>query len=104
MAGNQMDRRDYDTSASEEAQANFFAVASRLEALIDQRDADVRTAMADYQADGVSDEYAAKELRWKNAANGVRDVVNQLKQSMAQNDETAQAASAKAKAAVSNIG
>jgi hypothetical protein len=104
MSGNQADRRDYDTGASQEAQSNFLAVASRLEALIDQRDADVRAAMSDYQADGVSEEYQAKELRWKNAATGVREIVNSLKQSMATNDETAQAAVNKAKAAVGNIG
>ncbi|MFF5626909.1 pore-forming ESAT-6 family protein [Microbacterium sp. LWH10-1.2] len=104
MAGNQTDRRDFDLAASQTAQDNFLAVASRLEALIDQRDADVKTAMSDYDATGVSDDYAAKELRWKNAADGVRTIINTLRQSMAQNDETAQAALNRAKSAVANIG
>ena len=104
MAGNQTDRRDFDLAASQTAQENFLAVASRLEALIDQRDADVKAAMSDYDATGVSDEYAAKELRWKNAADGVRSIVNTLRQSMAQNDETAQASLNRAKSSVANIG
>lgn len=104
MAGNQADRRDFDLAASQTAQENFLAVASRLEALIDQRDADVKTAMSDYEATGVSDEYAAKELRWKNAADGVKAIIQTLRQSMAQNDETAQASVNRAKGAVANIG
>ncbi|MDQ0648630.1 MoxR-like ATPase [Microbacterium natoriense] len=104
MAGNQADRRDFDLAASQTAQDNFLAVASRLEALIDQRDADVRTAMSDYDATGVSDDYAAKELRWKNAADGVKAIINTLRQSMAQNDETAQSSLGRAKSSVANIG
>ncbi|GAA3598135.1 hypothetical protein GCM10022198_23000 [Klugiella xanthotipulae] len=101
---NQTDRRDYDISASQSAQDNFLQTAARLEALIDQRDQDVRNAMADYQADGVSDDYAAKELRWKNAAAGVKEIINTIKKSLEQSDESAQAAIAKAKSAVANIG
>jgi hypothetical protein len=101
---NQIDRNDYDTGASQEAQANFDRVAAQLEALISQRDADVRAAMSDYQADGVSDEYAAKELRWKNAAGGVREIISQLRKALGENDQTAQAAISKAKSAVANIG
>jgi hypothetical protein len=104
MTGNQSDRRDYDLSASQAAQENFLQVAARLEALIDQRDLDVKTAMSDYQADGVSEEYAAKELRWKNAATGVREIIHTIKQSMASSDDVAQAAIGKAKSAVANIG
>ncbi len=101
---NMQDRRDFDVNASQNAQENFLQTAARLEALIDQRDQDVRNAMADYQADGVSDDYAAKELRWKNAAGGVREIINMVKKSLAENDESAQAAISKAKSAVANIG
>ena len=66
--GNSIDRRDYELAASQTAQENFNAVASRLEALIDARDRDVKTAMADYLADGVSEDYAAKEARWNRVA------------------------------------
>lgn len=104
MSGNQIDRRDYDLSASQSAQENFNALAGRLLSLIDQRDQDVRNAMSDYEATGVSAEYSAKELRWKNAANSVRDIVATLQNSLAKNDETAQAAVNKAKSAVANIG
>lgn len=101
---NQMDRRDYDVSASQSAQDNFNAVAARLEALIEQRDADVRQAMADYQADGVSDEYAGKELRWKNAASEVRTIISTLRTSLSNTDQTAQQTLSKAKSAVDAIG
>lgn len=104
MAGNIADRRDYDVGASQEAQDNFNRVAARLEALIDQRDADVRAAMSDYSADGVSDDYAAKELRWKNAAAQVRSIIDTLRTSLERSDETAQSAINKAKSAVANMG
>ena len=61
MSGNNIDRRDFDLGASTSAQDNFNAVASRLEALIDQRDRDVKAAMSDYLATGVSEEYAAND-------------------------------------------
>ena len=104
MAGNQADRRDYDTAAVDAAIDEFYATASRLEALIEQRDADVRTAMSDYAADGVSEEYAAKELRWKNAASNVKTIVDTLRKSLEQSNETAQGTLQKAKSAVANIG
>ncbi|WP_024357290.1 pore-forming ESAT-6 family protein [Leucobacter chironomi] len=101
---NQNDRRDYDVAASQNAQDNFDRVASRLESLIEQRNADVRSAMSDYQADGVSDEYASKEQRWKDAATGVREIIATLRKSLEQSDQAAQAAIQKAKSAVDNIG
>ena len=51
---NQTEMRSYDIIASQESQSNFDRVASRLETLIMQRDSDVKAAMAQYQADGVS--------------------------------------------------
>ncbi|MBF4577758.1 pore-forming ESAT-6 family protein [Frondihabitans sp. VKM Ac-2883] len=104
MSGNQSDRRDYDVAASQSAQDNFNTVASQLEALIDQRDGDVRAAMSDYQADGVSDEYQAKELRWKNAAAEVKQIIRTLRTSLQTNDDTASSTLQKAKSAVDNIG
>ena len=104
MSGNATDRRDYNIAASQNAQDNFNRVASRLESLIDQRDSDVKAAMADYVADGVSDEYAAKELRWKNVAAEVKGIINALRNSMEQNDQSAQGALSKAKSAVDAIG
>lgn len=101
---NQGDRRDYDIAASQNAQDNFNRVAGQLEALIDQRDKDVQAAMADYSAEGVSEDYRAKELRWKNAAGEVRGIIQTLRSSLERNDESAQEALRKARAAVESIG
>ena len=60
--------------------------------------------MSDYTADGVSEDYAAKELRWKNAAAGVKTIIDTLRKSLEQSNETAQATLQKAKSAVANIG
>ena len=104
MAGNQTDRRDYDTSAVDAAIEEFYATASRLEALIEQRNGDVQTAMSDYLADGVSEDYAAKERRWKDAASNVKTIVDTLRKSLEQSNETAQGTLQRAKSAVANIG
>lgn len=98
------DRRDYDVAASQDAQDNFNRVASQLESLIDQRDRDVKAAMADYSADGVSEDYRAKETRWNNAASEVRTIISTLRSSLERNDETAQEALSKARSAVESIG
>jgi hypothetical protein len=102
--GNSLSRRDYDIAASQNAQDNFNAVASQLESLIAQRDADVKAAMSDYQADGVSDDYAAKEVRWNTVAGRVQEIIRALRSNLVSNDETAQTAMAKGRAAVQNIG
>jgi hypothetical protein len=103
-SGNQIDRRDYDISASAEAQSQFERVASRLEGLIGQRDTDVRTAMANYQADGVSDEYHAKEVRWNTVATQVRTIIATLRSTLGRNDQSAAEAMHRAKSAVESIG
>ncbi|GAA4719566.1 hypothetical protein APR04_003474 [Promicromonospora umidemergens] len=101
---NAMDRRDYELGASTETQENFERVASRLEALIDQRDGDVKAAMADYEASGVSEDYRAKEVRWNTVAGEVRGIIRTLRGSLEQNDATAQDAMSRARAAVDSIG
>lgn len=101
---NQADRRDYSVAASQNAQDNFNRVAAQLESLIDQRDKDVQAAMADYTADGVSEDYHGKEVRWKNAAGEVRGIIQTLRSSLERNDEVAQTALGKARAAVESIG
>jgi hypothetical protein len=102
--GNAADRRDFDIPASQAAQDHFNAVASHLESLITQRDRDVQLAMSDYQADGASEEYAAKELRWRNVANEVRSIIQVLRLSLGSNDETAAQSLQRAKTAVDSIG
>ncbi|MEV3856982.1 pore-forming ESAT-6 family protein [Streptomyces sp. NPDC050095] len=98
------DRRSYDTGASAEVQGGLQGIIGRLESVLGDRDKAVKAAMADYQADGVSDEYHGKEIRWNKAANEVRDIIRLVRTTLEQNDGTAQATLAKAKAAVDNIG
>lgn len=101
---NNTEQRSYDTGASEGAQSNFEQVASRLESLISQRDTDVRNAMAQYQADGVSDEYQAKEQRWHTAADGVRNIITTIRNSLQTTDDSAQGALQSARQSVEAIG
>jgi hypothetical protein len=103
-AANDAQRRDYDIPASQSAQDQFLAVAGHLESLINQRDQDVQLAMADYQADGASEEYAAKEQRWHNVAEEVKGIIHVLRSSLGSNDESAAHALQRAKTAVDNIG
>ncbi|GHH37289.1 pore-forming ESAT-6 family protein [Streptomyces candidus] len=103
MAAN-TDRNSYDTSASSDAQLNIQAVIGRLEQVISDRDRQVKAAMSDFQADGVSDEYHGKELRWNRASNEVRSIIRLLKSTLEKNDGTAQQTLSRAKAAVDNIG
>ncbi|MFF4408268.1 pore-forming ESAT-6 family protein [Streptomyces sp. NPDC001262] len=98
------DRRSYDTGASGEVQGSLQGIISRLESVLTERDAAVKAAMADFQADGVSDQYHGKELRWQSAAHEVRQIINLLRNTMEKNDGTAQSTLAKAKAAVDGIG
>ncbi|WP_155053940.1 pore-forming ESAT-6 family protein [Streptomyces blattellae] len=104
MAGAGADRRSYDTGASSDAQANIQAVIARLESVIDDRDRQVKAAMADFTADGVADEYHGKEQRWNSASNEVRNIIALLKSTLEKNDATAQSTLQRAKAAVDNIG
>lgn len=97
---NQIDRNDYSIASSEAAQGNFESVAAQLEAALDRRDADVRAAMADYQADGVSDEYAAVERDWNAAGAQVREVIQAIRTSLAENDDIARRALQQARAAI----
>lgn len=104
MAGAGSDRRSYDTGASADAQGNIQAVVARLEEVIGQRDRQVKAAMADFQADGVADEYHGKEQRWNRASTEVKNIVALLKSTLEQNDGTAQSTLSRAKSAVDNIG
>lgn len=98
-----LDRRSYDTGASGEAQANLATVVARLEALLNRRDADVKAAMADFQADGVSDAYHAKEVRWHRAGAEVRQIIALVKTTLERNDGTAHETLSRARAAVDSI-
>ncbi|KUF13019.1 pore-forming ESAT-6 family protein [Streptomyces silvensis] len=103
MAGNQ-DRRSYDTGASGDVQGNLYIIVGHLERVLGDRDRAVKAAMADYQADGVSDEYHGKEVRWNKAANEVREIIRLVRSTLEENDGTAQTTLSRARAAVNNIG
>ncbi|MEU5996343.1 pore-forming ESAT-6 family protein [Streptomyces sp. NPDC086554] len=103
MAGNQ-DRRSYDTGASADVQGGLQIIIGQLERVLGDRDRAVKAAMADYQADGVSDDYHGKEVRWNKAANEVREIIRLVRTTLEQNDGTAQSTLARARAAVDNIG
>ena len=98
------DRLSYDTGTSQQVQGDLLAVVGQLEALIGQRDTAVSAAMSDFQADGVSDEYAVVEQRWHRAATEVRQIIELVKTTLTQNDESATTASTRARAAVQGIG
>ena len=100
MTGNQIDRNDYSVGASQSVQSNFESVAARLEAALQRRDQDVRAALADYQADGVSEEYGALEQQWNTAGAQVRGVIAAIRGSLEQNDDVALRALSQARAAL----
>jgi hypothetical protein len=89
VLSNQMDRNDYNIASSQGAQANFERVASVLEAALARRDQDVKAAMAVYQADGVSDRYAAMEQQWNAAGTEVKGIIAAIRNSLAENDDIA---------------
>jgi hypothetical protein len=98
------DRLSFDTATSQQVQGDLQAVVGQLEALIGQRDAAVSAAMSDFQADGVSDEYAVVEQRWHRAAGEVRQIIDLVKTTMSRNDESASTAQTRARSAVQAIG
>ncbi|GGV56672.1 pore-forming ESAT-6 family protein [Streptomyces griseoloalbus] len=102
--GQNLDRRSYDTGASSEVQGGLQGIVGQLERVLADRDKAVKAAMADFQADGVSEEYHGKELRWNRAANEVRSIIQLVRTTLEDNDGTAQSTLAKARAAVDNIG
>lgn len=102
--GQNLDRRSYDTGASGEVQGGLQGIVGQLERVLADRDKAVKAAMSDFQADGVSEEYHGKELRWNRAANEVRSIIQLVRTTLQDNDGTAQSTMAKARAAVDNIG
>lgn len=99
-----LDRRSFDTSVSQQVQGDLAGIIGRLEATISQRSADVNAAMADFQADGVSDGYRVVEDRWNRAATEVRQIIDLVRNTMTRNDETATNSLSRARTAVQAIG
>ncbi|NYG36607.1 pore-forming ESAT-6 family protein [Janibacter alkaliphilus] len=99
-----MDRISYDTGVSGEVQGDIGRIVGRLESLMSTRDSQVATAMADFQADGVSEEYRHVEDRWSKASGEVRSIIALVKDTLSLNDETATTTQSRASNAVKNIG
>jgi len=98
------DRISYDTGVSAAVQSEVTVVIGRLESLLTLRDAQVASAMADFRADGVSEDYLAVEQRWRRASEEVRDIIALVRTVLQRNDETAAAAASRARTAVLDIG
>jgi DNA repair ATPase RecN len=97
------DRRAYDTGASGQVQEKIKALVNRLDGLLEQRDSQVKQAMADFTADGIDEQYRDVEKRWSTAAAQVNTIIDLLRQTMADNDAVAQRTKAKASRAVTGI-
>ncbi len=93
-------RLSYDTVASADVQNDVTGIVGRLESLIDLRNQQVNGALADFRADGVSDDYAGLEQRWRSAADEVRAIITLIKQVLGRNDDTAAGALASARNAL----
>jgi uncharacterized protein YukE len=98
-----LDRLSYDTGASAEAQGNIARVVGQLESVINDRDQAVKSALADFSADGVSELYHGKEVRWNRAAQEVRTIIALIRKTLNENDSTAGQAQSRARAAVDSI-
>lgn len=98
------DRRSFDTGVSQQVQSDLGGIVARLEANISQRQSDVATAMSDFQADGVDDQYRTVEQRWNNAATQVREIIALVRTTMTKNDDSATGALTRARGAVDAIG
>ena len=79
----------YSQAAMTEAERNFAVAAQKLESTIADRRRDVASAMASYEASGVSEEYAAKERQWTQSADRVVEVISTLRSSMRTANSTA---------------
>lgn len=98
------DRISYDTGISSSVQGDINGIIGRLEGLIGDRQGQVNRAMADFQADGVSEDYYDVEQRWNRASGEVRNIIRLVKDTLGLNDDTATAAQGRARTAVQNIG
>jgi uncharacterized protein YukE len=93
----------YDTAVSSDVQGEVAGIVGSLESLIQQRNSQVSSAMADFQADGVSDDYAAVEQRWRSAADEVQGIIDLINSVLKNNDDTASQTLAAARSAVLTI-
>lgn len=97
------DRRSYDIGISQGVQGDLKSICDQLDGLIQLRDGQVKAAMADFQADGVADQYHDAELRWRGAADQVTAIIALIRGTLEKNDQSAHRALQRASAAVANI-
>ncbi|SPF68131.1 Hypothetical protein PROPJV5_1074 [Propionibacterium ruminifibrarum] len=97
---NDADRNDYNIADSQTAGANMRAAAAQLLAVLDSHDADVKSLMANYEAEGVSDQMHQLEDNWNKAGHEVRQIIAQLIGAMEESDQVAQTALQRAGSAV----
>ncbi|NJQ17573.1 pore-forming ESAT-6 family protein [Streptomyces bohaiensis] len=96
-------RLAYDTAASGEAAENLKFIIGRLETLMSDHRGDVSKALSDFEATGVSEEYAGVEEQWDKAAGNVQNLITALREVLGENDIAAQAATDRARQAVEAI-
>lgn len=97
------DRIAFDTASSGATQGDIGVLIGNLEQLMAARDQQVASAMADFQADGVSEEYHEIELRWRRASAEVRTIIDLVKTTLAKNDDTAIGAQGRARSAIASL-
>lgn len=83
------DQIGYDTGASGQAQDEFRAVSQTLMQIINEHSGNVSNALANYEAEDVSDMFGAKSNRFDAASNQVVGIINLIQRTMAENDGTA---------------
>lgn len=83
------DTNAYDVGASQTVQEDFATAAANLEAAISRHDGDVKNAMSEYEAQEVSDAYAAMEKQWTDAGTEVKAIITLLRDSLSKNDDVA---------------
>jgi hypothetical protein len=97
-------RNSYDTAASGEVQSTINSLSGQIQSLIATHRQNVQAALADASASGVTESYRAVEDRFNKAADSTLQVIQSLKETLAQNDATAAATLKKAQSAVDGMG
>lgn len=98
------DDEAYSLGASAAAQSTLRSAITRLDAVLDARDAAVREALSDYAAHGVDTLYRDAEHRWSRASGQLRETISSLRDALSTSDATARDALARARAEVSVVG
>jgi hypothetical protein len=97
-------RNSYDTAASGEVQSTINSLSGQISSLIATHKQNVTAALSDASASGVTESYRAVEDRFNKAADSTLQVIQSLKETLAQNDATAAATLKKAQSAVDGMG